>query len=95
MDMNAGGRVTRLRRGEFLRVSDGAGRTVVVFSGLLWITQDGDRRDIFVNRGQTFVLDRPGLAIVEAIEDTRLIVLEPESAPRRTPRVGTHEHALA
>ena len=72
--------LSRLRAGEFLRIEDGAGRSLAVFDGLVWVTQDGDPCDAFVARGQTFTLDRQGLAVIEALTDTRLIVLEGESA---------------
>lgn len=72
--------LSRLQAGEFLRVEDGAGQSVAVFDGLVWVTQDGDPRDAFVAKGETFTLDRPGLAVIEALTDTHLIVFENESA---------------
>lgn len=71
--------LTRLGAGEFLRILDGIGQTLVVFDGLVWITQAGDPLDSFVARGETFTLDRPGLAVVEALRDTRLAVLTAEA----------------
>jgi hypothetical protein len=68
--------LTQLHAGELLRIEDGAGQSVAVFDGLVWVTQDGDPRDAFVTKGQTIMLDRPGLALVEALTNTRLIVLE-------------------
>jgi hypothetical protein len=34
--------------------------------GVLWITQSNDSEDIVVRGGQSFVLDRPGLALISA-----------------------------
>jgi Protein of unknown function (DUF2917) len=34
--------------------------------GVVWITQSDDTRDVIVNAGESFVLDRPGLALVAA-----------------------------
>jgi hypothetical protein len=34
--------------------------------GVLWITQSNDTEDIVISDGQSFVLDRPGLALVSA-----------------------------
>ena len=72
--------LSRLRAGEFLRIEDGAGRSVSVFDGLVWVTQVGDPLDAFVSKGETFTLDRAGLTVIEALTDTRLTVLEAEPA---------------
>ena len=72
--------LSRLRAGEFLRIEDGAGRSVSVFDGLVWVTQVGDPLDAFVSKGETFTLDRAGLTVIEALTDTRLTVLETEPA---------------
>jgi hypothetical protein len=63
-----------------LAIDDGIGRSIVVFRGLLWITQDGDRRDVFVGSGESFTIDRPGRALIEAMDDTRLIVVGGDDA---------------
>jgi Protein of unknown function (DUF2917) len=70
--------LSQLHPGEFIRIQDGAGQSVAVFDGLVWVTQDGDPRDAFVARGEIFALDRPGLTLIEALTDTRLLVLERE-----------------
>ena len=79
----------RLGAGQFVKIRDGGGQTLAVFDGLVWITQDGDPRDAFVTRGDAFTLDRPGLAIVEALTDARFAVLAPlheeENEDERTP----------
>ena len=66
---------TKLDTHAVMRVFDGKGRGLAVLDGLVWVTQDGDRRDIFVGRGESFTFDRPGLAIVEALEPTHLFML--------------------
>lgn len=77
MDSNLKYAVSQLKRGAMLRLNDAAGRTVAVFKGMAWITQDRDPRDVFVAAGETFRVDRPGLVLVEAMDDTSLIVFEP------------------
>ena len=67
--------VARLDAGQFMKVRDGEGQILAVFDGLVWVTQDGDPRDAFVAKGGVFTFDRPGLAIVEALESSRLAVL--------------------
>ena len=67
--------IARLDAGQFMKVRDGEGQILAVFDGLVWVTQDGDPRDAFVAKGGVFTFDRPGLAIVEALESSRLAVL--------------------
>jgi hypothetical protein len=66
--------LARLDTGTYLRIPDPAGRTLAVLNGLVWVTQDGDPRDAFIASGETFEFNRPGLAIVEAMSETRLAV---------------------
>jgi hypothetical protein len=51
---------------EVLHIHDGAGLAVKCVRGVLWITQSNDTDDIVVRTGETFVLDRNGLALVSA-----------------------------
>ena len=67
--------LARLDAGQVLKMHDAKGRTLAVFDGLVWVTQDGDPRDAFVAKGGVFTFDRPGLAIVEAMKESRLAVL--------------------
>jgi hypothetical protein len=76
MDTSFKQALTEMSAGEMLPIEDGAGQCVAVFHGLLWITQDGDRRDTIVRGGESFTLDRPGLALVQALEPTRLVVFD-------------------
>jgi len=68
--------LTDLTAGSMLRVRDGQGRAIVVFEGQVWITQDGDQRDIVVAAGESFRADHPGLMLVEALRDSKLTLLE-------------------
>jgi len=45
-------------------------------SGTLWITQDGDQRDIVLAPGESFAFDRPGDALISALDDSRFLLLE-------------------
>lgn len=76
---------TELARGQLLRLRDKRGRGVAVISGTVWLTQDADERDVVLGPGQSFVLDRPGLAIVQALEDSGLMVFDARTHPPRAP----------
>lgn len=61
-----------LKRGKVLRVRDGAGNTVTVHSGSVWITEQDSARDIMLRPGHSFTLGQPGLSLIEALNDTSL-----------------------
>ncbi len=56
----------QLARHGHLEVLDGRGASVRCLLGSLWLTQDGDPRDVVLEAGDTFTLDRDGLAIIFA-----------------------------
>ena len=69
-----------LPKNSLLRIRRGGGQTVMVVSGLVWITQDNDPRDIFLGEGELLTLDSPQMTIVQALADTRLLVFAPAGA---------------
>jgi hypothetical protein len=62
--MNA--RRISIRHGDIVCIRNGDGATVAVHRGTAWVTQDGDRRDIVIEAGGSFRLDRAGVAVVSA-----------------------------
>jgi hypothetical protein len=62
---------------EVLDIRDGQGLRVKSLRGVLWITQSTDSEDIVVRDGQSFVLDRPGLALISAPIGPADIVIQP------------------
>ncbi|MFZ1103725.1 MAG: DUF2917 domain-containing protein [Hyphomicrobiaceae bacterium] len=54
---------------------DGAkGLQVTAVSGTVWLTQAMDPRDIILTRGQSFILDRAGRAVVYALKDAAIVI---------------------
>jgi hypothetical protein len=49
---------------------------VECISGSLWITQDGDSRDIVLAPGDSFSFDRSGDALISALDDSRFLLLD-------------------
>jgi len=62
---------------EVLDIHDGQGLRVSCLHGVLWITQSNDTDDIVVRDGQSFVLDRPGLALISAPIGPADLVIQP------------------
>ena len=72
--------LTDLRAGSMLRVRDGEGCAIVVFEGVVWITQHNDPRDFVLAAGESLRIDRPGLTLVEAMRHSKLLLVQPEPA---------------
>jgi hypothetical protein len=72
-----------LNRGGMLCIDDGRGRSIQVREGVIWLTQERDARDIFLFPGDSFRLDHPGRAIVQAIDVSTftLTAAQPEPGP--------------
>jgi len=62
----------QLARNDHVEVIDGRGFSMRCLFGSLWVTQDGDPRDIVLVPGESFTLDRDGVAIVYATADSGL-----------------------
>jgi hypothetical protein len=73
-----------LARNEQLRIVDGRDLLILVRQGSLWITQERDTRDVVLEAGQSFRLDRDGVALVKAWDETVLTLTSPnERRPAR------------
>ena len=71
---------TDLSRGQMLRIEDGQGSLVLCLNGTLWLTQEGDQRDIVLEAGEEALIEHDGLSILNALSDARF-VLTREHAP--------------
>ncbi|MCW5632748.1 MAG: DUF2917 domain-containing protein [Rubrivivax sp.] len=69
--------LTPLARRALLALPQGAGRAVAVFSGRVWVTEAGDMEDKVLGPGDSVVLKGTGLAVVEALHDSRIMLFEP------------------
>jgi hypothetical protein len=69
-----------LPRGAMHRIDDGRGLLVQCLGGRLWLTQQGDPRDIVLDAGGEARIDRDGLSILTALRDARFVVLDPAGA---------------
>ena len=65
-----------LAKGTVRHLPARVGRSVECLSGSLWITQDGDRRDIVLAAGEAFAFDRRTDAVLSAFADARYVVLD-------------------
>src|SRR5687768_10796152 len=57
-----------LSSGDGLTLNDAAGVVLTATKGRLWLTMEGDGRDIDLPRGVTYTIERNGLTLVNAVE---------------------------
>lgn len=75
--------LTRLGKGRLLRIDSGRGKGLAVFRGAVWITQDNDPIDHFVEEGASFTFDHDGVAIVQALDPSKVLVFDAEAGAAR------------
>lgn len=71
---------TSLRKGEALHLYHALGQRIEALAGRVWITMDGDLRDIVLDAGEGFTVDRSTDVLLSAMTDTQLVVLLPAVA---------------
>lgn len=83
-----------LKSRQMLKVRRGSGHTIVCHNGSVWLTQHGDGRDIVLGAGESFALDRNGLALVQALEQSAISIAPPALRARAAPPAARTGHAL-
>jgi Protein of unknown function (DUF2917) len=66
----------KLAKGGLFLIHDGRGRRVECLAGCLWLTQERDRRDIVLEAGEGFTVERAGDTILNALSDSCFVVLD-------------------
>ena len=66
-----------LARGSMVRIDDGRGMLVYVWSGNLWITQEGDGRDRHIAAGGWFRISTSGLTLISALGRSSITLTSP------------------
>lgn len=80
MDTSLTQAITKLAKGEILRVDNALGQSIAVVRGMVWVTQEGDPRDTFLSDGESLVFSYRGTALAQAITDTDLLAFVGEAA---------------
>ena len=77
-----------LEYNQLARLTDACGTRVDCVDGHAWITIDGDRRDIVLARGESFVVDSAAPVIVHALQGPAAVAVHARAArcPQRPAR---------
>jgi hypothetical protein len=86
---------TSMKRGQLQRVQDARGSLVLCRSGSLWLTQDGDARDIVLQAGDEARIDHDGLSILSALDDSSFVLSHDRAALDLRLRARQAQTALA
>jgi hypothetical protein len=63
-----------------LRIEPGTPIEINCLSGVLWVTQEGDVRDLFVAAGESLMLSTRGVGVVTALERSSVRVVDRSTA---------------
>ena len=84
-----------LDRCQTVELVDAAGATATLDRGCLWITMDGDQRDIVLNAGQSWTVERNGRTLLYAGAPSTLRISDPAAVPAPQPAMPRLRAALA
>lgn len=78
--------VIHLQRRQVFSLQGRTGQRLEVRSGEVWVTQDGDPRDLVLGPRECFTLDRTGKVLVSAVRDASFEFRAETSPARRAAR---------
>ena len=81
MNMNKEHAMYQLERYGGLALSDIRGRVVTCVSGSVWMTMEGDLRDVVLAPGNSFVVDRDGMTL-HAAQAPSVVEVVAQNEPR-------------
>ena len=72
LPLNPAGETVLLRARQHLQLPNATGWTVRALAGSIWITQDGDIRDVVLEAGDSLLLDRNGNVLLSPLGDAKV-----------------------
>ena len=86
----------KLKARQIVRVSGLHGARITCREGTVWITQDGDRTDTVLERGQSFGSEKTGQVLIYGLGEAEVEIVEVEiveAAPANAPQFATRHAA--
>jgi hypothetical protein len=71
-ELNPAGEILSLRASQHMHLPNAHGWTVRALAGAVWISQDGDIRDVVLEAGDCIVLDRDAPALFSPLGEARI-----------------------
>ncbi len=65
-------RVQEIARDKILEIKQALGVTIECLEGSVWITLDGNMRDVILDAGQSFHVDRKQRVLIQALNTVRV-----------------------
>ena len=72
--------VQEIAKNGILEVKQALGVTIECLEGSVWVTLDGDRRDVVLDAGHTFNVDRKQRTLIQALDTARVRLIQPTCA---------------
>jgi hypothetical protein len=83
-----------LPQGQAALLDDARGARVHCRAGSVWVTQEGDRRDVVLEPGDSILIERDGMAVVSALRDASIDVQEVRVQARQRGALRSGWHSL-
>ena len=78
MELNVGNAVLELKAGQVITLDDAIGASVQARLGSVWITEEGDVRDIVLGPGEQRVIKRAGRTLIQAMQTSWISIRTPQ-----------------
>ena len=69
--------VQEIARDKILEIKQALGVTIECLEGSVWVTLDGDMRDVILDVGQSFKVDRRQRTLIQALATARVRLIHP------------------
>ena len=80
MELNVDDAVLELKAGQVITLDDAIGASVQARLGSVWITEEGDARDIVLGPGEQRVIKRAGRTLIQAMQTSWVAIRNPQLA---------------
>lgn len=80
MELKVNDAVLELKAGQVITLDDATGASVLARCGSVWITEEGNARDIVLGAGEKRVIARAGRTLIQALQTSWISIRNPQLA---------------